>query len=208
MICKIKNVECEHAGVITTFGCKEMGEPEGRHDTPVCYNDQINRDPTKCNRNVYGLLINPTKCNINKYVLLTRDLCARLCYGVKILVDQDKKFDGGIISTLDGINTYKGRFLFFVEGVMTPYEIEEIRPYLRSMSEMTDYEKEIFYSLNYKRYGQNMEDIEPPECAIFFSRECLDWLKINHFDYRGLIPQGLAIKVTKENNPYKLIAEV
>ena len=187
-------MECANDGVITTFGCKEIGEPEGRHDHSVCYNDQKNRNPSKCYINDYGLLI--------------KDLSSRFYYGVKILVDQDKKFDGGIISTLDGINTYKGRFLFFAGGVITPYEIEEIRPYLRSISEMTDYEKEIFWSLNYKRHGQNMEDTEPPECAIFFSRECLDWLKANHFDYRRLIQKGLAIKVTEENNPYKLIAEV
>jgi hypothetical protein len=31
----------------------------------------------------------------------------------------------------------------------------------------------------------------------------IDWLNANHFDYRGLIEKGLAIEVTKENNPYK-----
>ena len=31
----------------------------------------------------------------------------------------------------------------------------------------------------------------------------MDWLNAHHFDYRGLIPMGLAIEVTKENNPYK-----
>jgi hypothetical protein len=30
-----------------------------------------------------------------------------------------------------------------------------------------------------------------------------DWLNKNHFDYRGLIPKGLAIAVNKNNNPYK-----
>ena len=30
----------------------------------------------------------------------------------------------------------------------------------------------------------------------------IDWLNKNHFDYRGLIPRGLAIKITKENNTY------
>lgn len=31
----------------------------------------------------------------------------------------------------------------------------------------------------------------------------VDWLNKNHFDYRDLIPKGLAIEVTEENNPYK-----
>ena len=30
----------------------------------------------------------------------------------------------------------------------------------------------------------------------------IDWLNAHHFDYRGLIEKGLAIEVTKENNPY------
>ena len=31
----------------------------------------------------------------------------------------------------------------------------------------------------------------------------IDWLNANHFDYRGLIERGLAIKVTPDNNPYE-----
>ena len=31
----------------------------------------------------------------------------------------------------------------------------------------------------------------------------IDWLNKKMFDYRGLIPKGLAIEVTKENNPYE-----
>ena len=35
------------------------------------------------------------------------------------------------------------------------------------------------------------------------SKEVIDWLNKNMFDFRGLIPKGLAIAVTEENNPYK-----
>lgn len=38
---------------------------------------------------------------------------------------------------------------------------------------------------------------------IISSIEILDWLNKKMFDYRGLIPMGLAIAVTEENNPYK-----
>ena len=31
----------------------------------------------------------------------------------------------------------------------------------------------------------------------------IDWLNKNMFDFRGLIPKGLAIEVTEDNNPYK-----
>lgn len=33
--------------------------------------------------------------------------------------------------------------------------------------------------------------------------DIIHWLNKNHFDYRRLIPMGLAIEVTEENNPYK-----
>lgn len=32
--------------------------------------------------------------------------------------------------------------------------------------------------------------------------ESFDYLTSIHIDYRGLIPMGLAIEVTEENNPY------
>jgi hypothetical protein len=37
--------------------------------------------------------------------------------------------------------------------------------------------------------------------AIFYRSQ--DWLNKKMFDYRGLIEKGLAIEVTKENNPYE-----
>lgn len=41
------------------------------------------------------------------------------------------------------------------------------------------------------------------DCFSFGSvPRLIDWLNKHHFDYRGLIPMGLAIEVT-ENNPYK-----
>ena len=50
MRCLYKNVECEFAGRTIYFGCKELGEKEGFHEYGICYNKEINRDYTKCNR--------------------------------------------------------------------------------------------------------------------------------------------------------------
>jgi hypothetical protein len=36
-----------------------------------------------------------------------------------------------------------------------------------------------------------------------FTTNGFNWLNSHHFDYRGLIERGLAIAVTKDNNPYK-----
>ena len=39
--------------------------------------------------------------------------------------------------------------------------------------------------------------------AMYDDAFAIDWLLKNHFDFRGLIPKGIAIEVTEENNPYK-----
>lgn len=66
-------------------------------------------------------------------------------------------------------------------------------PYLRPMSSMT--EEEIDEFTQFEIYADG-EYIMPNYRAI-------DWLDKNMFDYRGLIPKGLAIEVTESNNPYK-----
>lgn len=70
--------------------------------------------------------------------------------------------------------------------------LEYVRPYLRPMSSMT--EEEV------KEYKHLVAFSGSPDGAANF----IDWLNAHHFDYRGLIPKGLAIEVTKENNPYKV----
>ena len=62
----------------------------------------------------------------------------------------------------------------------------ELKPYLRPMNSMTE-EEEIYYNTVYTTLK-------------FYEKE--DWLNAHHFDYRGLIPKGLAIAVTKKNNSY------
>lgn len=57
----------------------------------------------------------------------------------------------------------------------------QIRPYLRAMSSMTEEEKEEYQAFF------NYDGVEYPE-------EYIDWLNAHHFDYRGLIEKGLALK--------------
>jgi hypothetical protein len=47
----------------------------------------------------------------------------------------------------------------------------------------------------------------PMDYAHIPASDRIDWLNAHRFDYRGLIPKGLAIEVTKENNPYKIAEE-
>ena len=80
------------------------------------------------------------------------------------------------------------------------FYVENIKPYLRPMSSMTDEEKgelkleqekdeELFIQVINK--SQNGDDsllgTVIPHCAE-------DWANKNHFDYRGLIEKGLALE--------------
>lgn len=117
--------------------------------------------------------------------ILLKDLCARLHCGVKFT------FSGDSIYTMKGIDlivTDEGNWEYVVTAKgIEPIEIEYIKPYLRPMSSMTE-EEEIYYDTVYFTLN-------------FYKKE--DWLNEHHFDYRGLIPMGLALEVTKENNPYE-----
>ena len=136
--------------------------------------------------------------------ILLKDLCARLPYGVMVLEDVDKKFDGGCISELVTFTEIKGEKYFLVRNSLTPVTVEEVRPYLRSMSSMTEKEIIEFWRMNCmnERVDRGYLD-KCVDCCLYFTKRAIDWLNANHFDHNNLIPLGLAIKVTEEINPYK-----
>ncbi len=118
--------------------------------------------------------------------LLLKDLCARLPYGVKGI----RTYKPEETITLTEIiprckmnpNIGNGSFceLGFDE-TLDCCVITEFKPYLRPMSSMTEEEKNIY------EYNRN-SNVEVVRTALF------DWLNKNHFDYRGLIPIGLALE--------------
>ena len=116
--------------------------------------------------------------------LLLKELCTRLPYGVRV-----KVFDEGILSVgnhekgvLDGKETMSDDY-FVIKCNKDSWLIscEDFKPYLRPMSSMTEEEK-----IGYQAYF-NYDGVEYPE-------EYIDWLNEHHFDYRGLIPMGLALE--------------
>ena len=128
--------------------------------------------------------------------ILLKDLCARLPYGVKIRIEypflDENEWHPEILYGLD---------LQRLCIVNTSIRIEEIKPYLRPMSSMTEEQKE-FIKNNFC-YDWNIDD-HPYSwwaCCIEIGKvdELIDWFLENHFDYRGLIPMGLAIDVTNLN---------
>lgn len=107
--------------------------------------------------------------------LLFIDLCARLPYGVicKLSV---KGVDVSITVKLE-----LGGLEHFIAGTMC------VKPFLRSLSSMTEEEEKKYNSLNAYEGG------------IFpHTEEAFDWLNTNHFDYRDLIGKGLALEASKD----------
>ena len=153
--------------------------------------------------------------------LLLKDLSARWLYGTIISVtDGTIKYNAYIESV-----SYKNIQVSPVNDsnftAYTFYKISEIKPYLRPMSSITEEEaKEIAILhdikdiLSVKVTNDYVEVIvDDGVCStetrtiwfdeIISSIEIFDWFNAHHFDYRGLIPKGLAIEVTEENNLYK-----
>ena len=121
--------------------------------------------------------------------LLLIDLSARLSYGVMCQVDDGAAGlnDGKLVE----IDISKELVRFDSDYYWDAY-IDDVKPYLRPMSSITEEERAKYHS-----YCDNYYDI------YFDTVASIDWLNANHFDYRGLIERGLAIEVTEENNPYK-----
>lgn len=119
--------------------------------------------------------------------LLIKDLCARQPYGVKVSVGRDRMNDYiepemENYLTLYYINPQRLECIF-KECWWTAY-IGAIRPYLRSMSNMTEEER--------KEENRLWDIITKTRNDLHYLYT--DFLLSRHFDYRGLIPIGLALE--------------
>ena len=146
-----------------------------------------------------------------------KDLCSRLPYGVIVDTPKGKGHACDINFTIFGVEIGVN----INTTVRDTFSINDVKPYLRPMSSMTEEEAkelsilcDITGVLSIKitdeyidfEVDDGFSSIETKIIwfnDIISSIEIFDWLNKNHFDYRGLIPMGLAIAVTKENNPYK-----
>ena len=141
--------------------------------------------------------------------LLLVDLCGRLPYGVEVKCPSDDE-----PYTLLSINWNKEiaviGFIMDRMYVTSKQKLVDIKPYLRPISSMTEEEKEELRNTYAWLYGDypfddedEDEDEDDAECHPEPSVETYDWYNKKMFDYRGLIPKGLAIAVTKDNDPHK-----
>ena len=120
--------------------------------------------------------------------ILLKDLCARLPYGVKVQ---------STFYNCDGtIWKYENEIL--TAGLLG-YPITRYKPYLFPLSSMTEEQKKEYNLLRnfvpIYYYGFDiMVDKE-----LYDNWESIDYLNAHHFDYRGLIENGLAIDATNLN---------
>lgn len=122
--------------------------------------------------------------------LLIKDLSARLSYGVKVKLPNDNEH-----YTLLSVLWNKGVAIIGMEidgmYATSKVKIEDCKPYLRSLEDMTKEERIELYSRLFNLEGLSFADI------INYSGDTIsplyDWLNEHHFDYRGLIKKGLAI---------------
>ena len=124
--------------------------------------------------------------------ILLKDLCARLPYRVKGLVT----FNGNLFMTQVQVEdrTIDGKLYDrFAEFQESWYDNVTIKPYLFPLSSMTKEQKKEYNNL----CETILDDMGYP--ASFDTVDSLDWLNRNKFDYRGLIPQDLAIDATGLN---------
>ena len=130
-----------------------------------------------------------------KFILL-QDLCTRIPYGVKFMLNKNIYTAKGI----DLIVTDEGDWEYAVTAKgIKPIEIGYIKPYLRPISSITLEEL--------RKYKCFRDHIRDSECKIHIVNYAqIDWFIANHFDYRGLIPMGIALPATE--GMYNLIEKI
>ena len=138
--------------------------------------------------------------NSEKQLLLV-DLSGRLPYGV-------------IVQENDGVKENDNKLLdidMFDGCINYDYIIEDIKPYLRPMSSMTEEEKKELKSATCPE-GTGYFDEQYLICPMShfgehisysFMSDILNWLNAHHFDYRGLIEKGLALEAPADM--YKVV---
>ena len=140
--------------------------------------------------------------------LLLKDISARLPYGVIVETPKGKGHVCDINLTIFGIEIGVN----INPTIRDTFDIEDIQPYLYPLSSMTEEQMEELKGLcnMYIPERFNYDDYHPYayrgikvlykhvdyNYKFDFKMDVIDWFNKNHFDYRGLIPKGLAIDAT------------
>ena len=130
--------------------------------------------------------------------LLLKDLSARLKYGVICQVDDGAAGlnDGKLVE----IDIQKELTRFDADFYWDAH-IDDVKPYLRLMSSMTEEEEKEYNSFIVGKQPFDSDfSAYPTEHKLLYEFDIssyIDWLNTHHFDYRGLIPMGLALEASE-----------
>ena len=135
--------------------------------------------------------------------LLLRDLSARLPYGVILQVGI---FDNGDIKYHNKKLDYHSKLLslieldggYYLNGLLCKYPQFTAKPQLRPMSGMTEGEKKEAHRLFSVLYDRNNVICGIQINSFAQLDKAIEWLNKRHFDWRGLIPKGLALEAKEE----------
>jgi hypothetical protein len=129
--------------------------------------------------------------------LLLEDICSRIPYGViGKFKNSDQQIYGIFHDLLEG---------WKVSGITLMESIYTVKPYFYPMSSMTEKQEEelknMYYSLvnGMFYYTERIFDGIPFGKMKYFPYQIEEFFNRNHFDYRGLIPKGLAKNATNLN---------
>ena len=135
--------------------------------------------------------------------LLLKDLCGRVPYGVKC------KYNDGVIVNILSVNFFYKQIEGWERYVnhTLKYDVEDVKQYLFPLSSMTEKQKNEIIDLGWSFDNDDSRICNILECfgtyRAYVDHSCcfelIDWCIKNHFDYRGLIPMGLAIDATGKN---------
>ena len=112
--------------------------------------------------------------------LLLKDLCARLPYHLQCYCKWTEKAPNGTDGCVQELSIFVIDEIEIIDDPQFKCQICDVKPYLRPMSSMTEEEKDEYHKTYDWDYG--------------IQGTPFDWLNKNHFDYRGLIPKGLALE--------------
>lgn len=139
---------------------------------------------------------------------LIKAICGYLPYGIVC----QRPSGNSVITKIYFDKEYNDWVTYNEEGLGGSITFE--KPYLRPMSSMTKEERIEFSKLLVKRYCEEdweghistsycieidnvyTDDEDGIKYPTKFSMDAIDWLNAHRFDYRGLIPKGLALPAT------------
>ena len=142
----------------------------------------------------------------NNTEILLKELSTRMPYGLKVKCCD---CDDGYVFTFD--EKHMGVGALYTDYYRNPLESpniilsgcyygDDIKPYLYPLSSMTKEQCEEFRQVS--GLNTNLDSIRHGQVSLIgdiaIDRLCdaIDWFNKNHFDYRGLIPMGLALDAT------------